>query len=698
MKAIDRPFTKIIDGCVQFVIPVFQRDYGWTEAQCEQLWSDVIRVGNAGGDARHFIGSVVYVASDETSASFTRWLIIDGQQRVTTLTLLMTALRDHIEETKWQAEDDDGPKPRRIDAYFLRNPHEDGDRVNKLVLRRHDDTMLQALLDRSDRPKMSYSRVLENYEFFRDKMTTADPAVVHAGVSRLVVVDVTLDRANDDPQMVFESLNSTGLDLTQADLIRNYILMRVPEKEQTRLYQTYWRKIEELFRDAGGTFDAFARDYMALHQRASKQARGAEIYQEFREFFRTREAEVGLEEALVDMLRFAGYHAAFSMGRGADDGLRLPLQRLSRLASVAAILVMRLNDCHHRLKTLSQKEFVEALSLLESYVFRRSVCGMQTRGYWKTFATFAYRIEDDTPLLSLKVALKRQRGRYRFANDDEFMRELAARDVYNMRTCHYLLDRLENHGSKEPTDTSRYTVEHVMPQNENLPVPWRLMLGESWQEVHQTWIHRLGNLTLTGYNSEYQDRPFEEKKTIAGGFNQSSVRLNEYVRNQDVWTSREMEERGDSLAKRAATIWSGLDVAEEAVKAAERADLKARASKRSIDQVPMSAHAKKMFEAIRERILGLDAEIIEMAEPRSVTYHSADFFVEVLPRKYNVTLLLDLDFEECDSIDDRAGDASTYKFFVNATQTGGVYYTLDSVAQVDGAMHLVRQAYEAASG
>ncbi|MEL7483953.1 MAG: DUF1524 domain-containing protein, partial [Planctomycetota bacterium] len=277
-------------------------------------------------------------------------------------------------------------------------------------------------------------------------------------------------------------------------------------------------------------------------------------------------------------------------------------------------------------------------------------------------------------------------------------RELAARDIYNMRTCHYLLDRLENHGSKEPTDTSRYTVEHIMPQNESLPAQWRSILGDDWQGVHQTWLHRLGNLTLTGYNSEYQDRPFEEKKTIEGGFNQSSVRLNEYVRNQDAWTAREMEERGAALAKRAVAIWPRLDVPDEAVKAAERADLKARASKRSIDQVQMSAHAKKMFAAIREHILALDSDVIEMAESKSVTYHAADFFVEVLPRKYNVTLLLDLDFEECDAIDDRAGDASTYKFFVNATQSGGVFYTLDSETQVEGAMHLVRQAFGAASG
>jgi predicted transport protein len=544
---------------------------------------------------------------------------------------------------------------------------------------------------------MGYSRVLENYEFFRDKMADADLEVVYAGVSRLVVVDVTLDRANDDPQMVFESLNSTGLDLTQADLIRNYILMRLPEQEQTRLYQTYWRKIEELFRDAGGTFDAFARDYMALMKRASKQARGAEIYQEFRAFIREQEGDGGVEDALDEMLRFARYHAAFSMARGGSDRLRPALHRLSRLASVAAILVMRLNDCHHRLKTLSETDFVEALALLESYVFRRSVCGMQTRGYWKAFSTLAFRIDDGDPLLSLKVSLKRQRGKYRFPRDEEFARELKARDVYNMRTCHYLLDRLENHRSREPTDTTGYTVEHIMPQNESLPAAWRSMLGDGWEEVHETWLHRLGNVTLTGYNSEYSDRPFEEKKTIEGGFNQSSVRLNEFVRNQPVWTAQQMEERSELLAKRAETIWPRLDVSDEAVHAAEREDLKARASKRDVKQVPMSPRAREMFLALRDRIKAQGPDIIEMAEPRSVSYHAADFFVEVLPRQHRVLLLLDLDFDECDFLDDRAADATEYKFIVNARHSGGVCYSLDDVRFMDGALHLVRQAYEAAS-
>ncbi len=234
MKAIDRPFTKIINGITQFVIPVFQRDYSWTEAECEQLWQDVTEIARNSTERGHFLGSVVYISTGDTSAGFTRWLLIDGQQRVTTLVLLLTALRDHIEENGWVG-DDDGPTARRVDAYFLKNVQEEGNRLHKLVLRRHDETTLKALIDRTELPAEPSDRVRDNYEFFRDQLNKTDPGLVYHGIGRLIIVDVTLDRGTDDPQLIFESLNSTGMDLSQSDLIRNFILMRLPrERERER--------------------------------------------------------------------------------------------------------------------------------------------------------------------------------------------------------------------------------------------------------------------------------------------------------------------------------------------------------------------------------------------------------------------------------------------------------------------------------
>lgn len=699
MKATHQQFTKVINGSSQFVIPVFQRDYSWSDAQCAQLWDDVVRVGK--GDGRpHFMGSLVYIAAGDSSAAFTRWLLIDGQQRLTTLTLLVLALRNHLQATGWMHAGDDDPTVKKLTNYYLRNNNEEGDRQYKLVLRRHDQDVLRALLDDQAPPKDSGSRVVDAYEFFQERLADGvDPRVVYAGIGRLLVVDVTLDRAVDDPQLIFESLNSTGLDLSQADLIRNFILMRLAEPEQTRLYGLYWQKIDELFRGSSSTFDAFARDYLALKTKATQQAKAENVYQEFRGFFREREATMGLEESLKDILRFARYHAAFSLGRDVPSKIAPVLERVSRLAEVSAVLVMQLFDLHSQ-GALSLDEFAEALELVESYVFRRSVCGLQTRGYWQIFAPMAHRLSATATLETFKGVLARQRDSYRYPKDKEFRDALRTRDIYGMRrTVHYLLDRLENFDTKEPTDTTSYTVEHVLPQNERLVTQWREMLGADWQQVQQTWVNRLGNLTLTAYNSTYSDRPFDEKKTIKGGFNESAVRLNKAVRDATKWAAAEIEARGDHLADRALKIWKPLVVSEATLRAVAQDDLRARAAKRSLAAVSMSAEAAALFALLQPRLLALDPGVIEVPEATSVAYHAADgdFFLEVLPRTHRLVVLLNIERNECSHQDDDLLDASDRSFFANATYMAPTAYKFKSPAQLEGLMKLARQAHDLAA-
>jgi predicted transport protein len=693
MKAIDRPFTKIINGITQFVIPVFQRDYSWTEAECEQLWQDVTEIARDSTERGHFLGSVVYISTGDTSAGFTRWLLIDGQQRVTTLVLLLTALRDHIEESGWVG-DDDGPTARRVDAYFLKNVQEEGNRLHKLVLRRHDETTLKALIDRTELPAESSDRVRDNYEFFRDQLNKTDPGLVYQGIGRLIIVDVTLDRGTDDPQLIFESLNSTGMDLSQSDLIRNFILMRLPEREQTLYYENYWSKIEGLFRGSEKTFDAFVRDYIALHTQASKQEKTSNIYSAFRRVF----GSIGSERADLDaflqrLLKFARYHAAFSTGTNAPDNLRQPFAHLRRQVDVPATLVMRLYECYDS-GSLSGDEFVKSIELLDSYVFRRAICGEQTRGYWQVFATLAYRIDAKKPFESLCLGLALQRDNYRFPENDEFRIALQERDMYGKRVCFDLLDRLENHDSKEPTDTSKYSIEHIMPQNQKLTLDWRKMLGEDWREVQRQWLHRLGNLTLTGYNSSYSDRPFSEKKKIKGGFEESSVRLNKFVREQSAWTPSEMERRGKSLASRALTVWPPLVVDRASIDAAREAEMRQLSKQQDTRRVPMSEEARTLFDQLRVKVLEIDTNIIELAEGKSVSYHGPGFFLEILPRKNRITLLLDLDFNEVDDPSNIARDASEYKFLVNAVYEGGVLVSILDPDDIDKSLPIIRQAWE----
>jgi uncharacterized protein with ParB-like and HNH nuclease domain/predicted transport protein len=694
MKAIDSPFTKIINGTTQFVIPVFQRDYTWdAETQCAQLWRDVSRAARTNGERGHFLGSIVYIATGDSLAGFTRWMLIDGQQRLTTLTLLLAALRDHILEIKWTGGDND-PTPKRIDAYFLKNVQEEGDREQKLVLRRHDQATLRAIIDSKELPEEASEQILENYHYFREQLPSVNPADIYRGIGRLIIVDVALDRHTDDPQLIFESLNSTGVDLSQSDLIRNFILMRLPEKEQTELYETYWSKIEGLFKGSEWTFDAFARDYVALKTQASKQEKAAEIYYAFREFFPTlRDKSGGLERALAEIMRYAQHYAAFSIGRDVTGKRARILGEIRRHIDVPAILIMQLLEYRDHLNVVSEDELLEALRLVESYTVRRAICGYQTRGYWQIFANLAYSIGDKHPLQDLKVALARQHENYRFPSDEEFERQLKEADLYGLRICRHLLDGLENYDTKEPTDTSSYSIEHVMPQNERLRRAWRDMLGENWRDIQKTWLHRLGNLTLTGYNSTYSDRDFDDKKSIEGGFSDSSVRLNKFVREQPVWTGREMSIRTNDLAKRALKAWPPLMVEQSLIDAADHLEKRKLAARRDVSKVKMTADAKALFEVLRSRVMALDTDILELAEPNSISYHGPAFFLEVLPRAHKLTLLLALDFNEADDPSGLAKDATEKKFFVHARHEGGVSMSIWDVDGIEKALPIIRQAH-----
>ena len=265
MKAEDVRLTELLEGPKQFIVPVFQRDYSWGTKHCLQLWKDIVRVGSDANTKAHFVGSVVYVAAEESSAKITRWLLIDGQQRLTTVSLLLAALRNRMpaEEPASENPVDDNGLPTRLELedYYLRNTHGRGDRRHKLQLRRADHETMAAIVDAKECPAGASERIRENLEFFGEQLNNVDLDLVYRGIKKLLAVDVCLTRGQDDPQMIFESLNSTGLDLTQADLIRNFVLMRQDEELQTRLYDDYWQPIEQAFGARYRTdFDKFVRD------------------------------------------------------------------------------------------------------------------------------------------------------------------------------------------------------------------------------------------------------------------------------------------------------------------------------------------------------------------------------------------------------------------------------------------------------
>ena len=691
MDANRRWYFELMGGSVQFVIPVFQRDYNWEEEQCQELWEDIDRIGRTKG-GEHFFGPTVYIPTVGHGAAFTRWQLIDGQQRMTTIALLVTAMRDFLRESPSA----DSPRAEKLQHEYLLNSFRAGSERRKLVLRERDDATLAWLVEGGDGlPPERRSRTIEQaYQFFRERLEETNLDVMENGIGRLVAVDVRLDLGVDDPQQIFESLNSTGLDLTQADRIRNYVLMGLGEADQTRLYHTYWRPIERLFAGGAGQLDNFLRDFVALDTRAQKQGRADQVYASFRSAFAESASDPnGLEELLRRMRQYAQYYAAFVMGSGAFPELSHRLARVRALATTPAILVMRLLDAPE--STAAMVSDVQgALDLIDSYLVRRGVCGLQTRSYWQQFSRLAHALDPQDVLGSLKAHVHWLAGtNYAFPSNRDFCHALEEEELYDRQICRTLLERLENGNSKERTDTSGLTIEHIMPQNEDLDPEWQAMLGASWQDTRDTWLQRLGNLTLTAYNEKYGDKPFQVKKSLPDGFNESPLRLNGFVKEQDQWTAREMQARGALLAEWAVAVWPMLEVSKAELRRAGVRRLHDQQGDVEASRRGMDATARDIFDALQQRMLGEEG-VLEVARPKSVSYHNAraEFVCEVLPRTHRILVLLGAEVSEAATCRLEVQAVSDYKFLPHARYDTRSMVSLYSREDIAASEPLLRQA------
>ena len=420
----------------------------------------------------------------------------------------------------------DGFSAKKLRNYYLLNPLEEGDRRYKLVLSQTDKASLKALLDGQPRPKDHSLRVEENFALFEEWVADIKDKLLPlcVGLSKLVIVDISLNREQDNPQLIFESLNSTGRELSQADLIRNFILMGLEPQLQTTLYEQYWRPMELDFgQEAYATyFDAFMRHYLIV--KTGEIPNVSEVYEAFKQYARSPKA--GNVEALVaDIRAYAGYFCNMALGAEQDTSLKVAFQDIRELkVDVAFPLLLELYRDYAQ-GTLLKGDLLQAAQFVESYVFRRAVCGIPTNSMNKTFATFDRSLKKDCYLESIQAHFLMLPSYRRFPSDDEFMRDLKNKDLYNFRSRSYWLRRLENYGRKERVPVDEYTIEHIMPQNEHLSAQWQAVLGPEWERIQQTYLHSLGNLTLTGYNSEYSDHPFIEKRDMQGGFAESPLRL-----------------------------------------------------------------------------------------------------------------------------------------------------------------------------
>ena len=702
MKATEANLLKFLRKSPQFVIPIYQRNYSWTAEQCRQLWSDLMRAGRDEKVQAHFIGSIVYVERGLSSVtSQEALLVIDGQQRLTTSTLLIAAMAKHF-ETQGLSELLEAFSNKKLRNYYLLNPDEDGERHFKLILSETDKDTLLAILQETPMPSEASSRITENYALFQELIAAnqGELEAICQGLAKLVIVDVSLDRAQDNPQLIFESMNSTGLELSQADLIRNFILMGLEPKLQTELYKTYWRPMERAFGQAAYVvhFDAFMRHYLTAKTGEIPNVR--EVYVAFKVFERGFKGDT--RDLVADIHAYASYYCAMALNAETDASLKQAFHDLRELKVDVAYPFLL--DVYHDYKQgrLTCEEVLRIVRLVESYVFRRAICAIPTNSLNKTFAGMSRTLKKDRYLESVQAAFLLLPSYRRFPSDDEFQRDVKVRDLYNFRSRSYWLRRLENQGRKERVMVEDYTIEHILPQNETLSKEWQTELGTEWKRVQKDWLHTLGNLTLTGYNSEYSDHPFAYKRDQVTdkdgnpvGFAHSPLKLNLGLGKVSQWNETAIKDRADRLASDAAKVWGAPQLADDVLDAYRPAAAKPGQQYGVADHAHLTAGPmRELFVTLRKSILTLDACVNEEFLKLYVAYKAETNFVDVVPQAKRLLLVLNLGIDDIEDPKGLCRDISNIGRWGN----GDVEIGLSTVDELPYVMGLIRQSFDRQMG
>ncbi|GAL12523.1 hypothetical protein JCM19233_3515 [Vibrio astriarenae] len=619
------------------------------ESQCHQLWKDIVRAGSSDELEAHFVGSVVYIERGlYTHSDVPQLLVIDGQQRLTTTTLLIAALISELKTRQVQQTTHvlDGTNSKKLKKYYLCNDAEEGDLFYKLVLTKADDQYLRRIVDGEPIESEATSRVAQNYVFFANhchQCTNEELNEVYRGLQKLIIVDIALDRDKDNPQLIFESLNSTGLDLSQSDLIRNYVLMGLDRTHQERLYDRYWYPMEQDFGhgEYSWLFNQFIRDYLTL--KTSTPPRVGEVYEAFKKYIRHSQLEI--EDIIRDVKLHAGFYVAFALEKETDPTLLRVFQDLNAYkVEVSYPFILELYHDYDN-GILSQADFIESVRLVESYVFRRYVCSIPTNSLNKTFASFGRNLTKSHYLESIKAEFKKLTSYRRFPLSSEFCRALETKDMYHVRSKTYWLTRLENAGKKEPIHVNNYTIEHVLPQGD-LPLEWQEALGEDWEKVHEEMVHTIGNLTLTGYNSELSNRSYIEKRDMKGGFACSPLSLNHTLAHHDTWNKDKILERTDILSKKMCEVWPYPDL-DEAILAKYQMteDISKKYTLSDHPYVDKGA-SQLLYRELRSAILALDDNIREEFKKLYIAFKLETNVVDVIPQATSLRLIFNCKFTD----------------------------------------------------
>ena len=563
LQAGETTLNKLLNTSRQFIVPIFQRNYSWQKSQYEQLWFDILRASKFKEKQNHFIGSIVYIDMGTPAGRPQQLLLIDGQQRLTTISILLCAIKDYVQKFNLETKLINLAK---IKNQFLYNSDEIDEDIYKLLLNVQDKETYIKLIDNTiftvNKPA---TNIIKCYEFFYGRIEDfikqhGQIDEIYAGIFKLRLVSISLDKDSDNPQMIFESMNSTGKDLSQTDLLRNYLLMDLTPEKQTRLYKTYWKPMEELFgediyKNDVNKFDYFIRDFLTLKRDTGYICKINNVYENFKRYYLDNNCEKFA--VLNDLFTYAKYYACIDLLQENDDELKLYWQEFKKLDShVVYPFLLKLYDDYSR-QILIKEDFKKILQVVISYLWRRAICEIPTNSLSKTFATLYQAVDKDDYVNSVIKAFVFKSSYKRFPSDYEVREKLQTKDIYHFRLRKYLLEALENYYHKEPIDlnTANYTIEHIMPQNIEHNLSWQQMLGEDWQEVHSLYLHSLGNLTITGYNAEMSNKSFWEKVNGESGFKHSHLKLNESIAQCDVWNKKAIQRRTNILTDIILKIW-----------------------------------------------------------------------------------------------------------------------------------------------
>ncbi|MCQ2967703.1 DUF262 and DUF1524 domain-containing protein [Helicobacter pylori] len=665
----------------QFVIPIYQRVYSWEKEQCKQLWDDIIKTGGNDQIEGHFIGSIVFVHDGIYTTNYNELLIIDGQQRLTTITLLFIALRDHLND-----EDEFLEKfsRQKIQNRYLINSDEKGDKKFRLILSEPDKDTLLSLIDKDrKKPSEPSSKIMENFKLFEEwiRKNTDKLETIFKGLDKLMVVEISLERGKDNPQLIFESMNSTGKDLTQTDLIRNYILMGLEPEKQEIFYKKYWRAMEEDFKQNETLFNQFVRHYLTIKTREIPNIN--KVYEAFKRYQQERGIET--EVLLQDLQKYCGFFCQIAFKKEADKDLNKALGFLVDLEmDVVYPLLLELYSDYSD-GVLSKADFIPIIYLTESYICRRAVCGLGTNILNKVFPSFTKRIQKDEYFKSLKVHFVYLTEKQRFPNNDEFKKLFITIDFYNFQKKEYFFERLENFDTKEPVNTKECTIKHIMPQT--LTEEWKRDLGENFQAIHDKYLHTIGNLTLTGYNEKYSNNSFQEKRDMEKGFKQSPLRLNQSLKDPEPFDEKKIEKRANDLADFALKIWTYPKLDAETLE-----EYKPKKEKKVYDlsSYKFGSHSRELFDILSKEIKALDERITEKFNQEYISYMFDKNFVDIVPLKNGLKLYLNMPFNELQDEKNLARDMTNKGHLGN----GDIEVKLETKENIPYCLGLIKQALE----